>query len=325
MLSAILQSIAKKTKRFLIIWTIILVANQIFIFGACFALYCIAAALPHTFAVAAWLNFFAFRSEDDSEKYSKLSNFSLARLIKRFAFIFSISMGILVVFALWQKHSRKAEDGIEVSAHYPTSGKTPQIPIPIVQSPSFAPGAATGRRRVNYAYVIGKAGLRCTSEVPLEYRQPDEEWPQLGYWGHFSCKCTTDTSCVMNNPHVDEDSDEKTRENIAVAPKGTTCDNPVPWNEASLHIGQTWVVVGPVIKVTRRPDVRGNPTWVDVGAAYPNAERLSVVLWGTEKNGSSLIEPSQLEGRRICMVGKITNYKGTSQIVLKYRYQFELQ
>lgn len=40
---------------FIITWIIILLLNQIFIFGACFAPYCLLAALPHTGIIAALL------------------------------------------------------------------------------------------------------------------------------------------------------------------------------------------------------------------------------------------------------------------------------
>jgi hypothetical protein len=39
-------------KFFFIAWLIILILNQVFIFGACFALYCLLAALPHTGVIA---------------------------------------------------------------------------------------------------------------------------------------------------------------------------------------------------------------------------------------------------------------------------------
>ncbi len=49
----ILKSILSNIKIFLGLWALIILANQIFIFGACFAPYCLIAALPHTFVIAA--------------------------------------------------------------------------------------------------------------------------------------------------------------------------------------------------------------------------------------------------------------------------------
>jgi len=57
---------ADKIKAFFITWVVVILLNQIFIFGACFAPYCIAAALPHTSAIAALLTYFYFKSEQVS-------------------------------------------------------------------------------------------------------------------------------------------------------------------------------------------------------------------------------------------------------------------
>ena len=57
-------------KNFFWLWGAILIANQIFIFGACFQPYCIAAALPHTGALAAFF-FFGYRrfiKENDEDE-----------------------------------------------------------------------------------------------------------------------------------------------------------------------------------------------------------------------------------------------------------------
>ncbi|WP_430755139.1 topoisomerase DNA-binding C4 zinc finger domain-containing protein [Magnetovirga frankeli] len=50
----------------LVAWSVILIANQIFIFNACFKPYCIAAALPHTFVLALILTFIVKSSEDSN-------------------------------------------------------------------------------------------------------------------------------------------------------------------------------------------------------------------------------------------------------------------
>ena len=52
-------------KVFMITWGIILLVNQIFIFGACFAPYCLLAALPHTGIIAAVFTYFSIKTEND--------------------------------------------------------------------------------------------------------------------------------------------------------------------------------------------------------------------------------------------------------------------
>lgn len=52
-----MEKIKDNLSFFLITWVIILVLNQVFIFGACFAPYCLAAALPHTGLIAGVITF----------------------------------------------------------------------------------------------------------------------------------------------------------------------------------------------------------------------------------------------------------------------------
>jgi len=64
MLKVIFRSAAANIRRLLYIWLAVLVANQLFIFGACFAPYCLAAAVPHTLAIAMLVNFFGFKRQE---------------------------------------------------------------------------------------------------------------------------------------------------------------------------------------------------------------------------------------------------------------------
>jgi len=54
-------------KNFLWTWGSVLIANQLFLFGGCFKPYCIAAAIPHTLALTAFL-FFGFRKLEQMDK-----------------------------------------------------------------------------------------------------------------------------------------------------------------------------------------------------------------------------------------------------------------
>lgn len=65
MLINILKSIIKNFQVFLLIWVIVLVANQLFFYRACFAPYCLISALPHTFVISALLTYF---SDEDAVK-----------------------------------------------------------------------------------------------------------------------------------------------------------------------------------------------------------------------------------------------------------------
>ncbi len=52
MIISIIRSAIKNFQTYLVIWAVLIILNQLVIFGACFAPYCILAALPHTGIVA---------------------------------------------------------------------------------------------------------------------------------------------------------------------------------------------------------------------------------------------------------------------------------
>ena len=58
-----IELIKANTKFFFITWGIVLLVNQIFIFGGCFAPYCIVAALPHTGVISAVIVYLYFQEE----------------------------------------------------------------------------------------------------------------------------------------------------------------------------------------------------------------------------------------------------------------------
>lgn len=54
----ILKKIITNLQTFFTIWFVIIVLNQVFIFGGCFAPYCLIAAIPHTGIISAIITFF---------------------------------------------------------------------------------------------------------------------------------------------------------------------------------------------------------------------------------------------------------------------------
>ena len=58
-----IELIKANAKFFFITWGIVLLVNQIFIFGGCFAPYCIVAALPHTGVISAVIVYLYFQEE----------------------------------------------------------------------------------------------------------------------------------------------------------------------------------------------------------------------------------------------------------------------
>ena len=66
MIADIFKTILKNIQFFLVAWVIVIIINQIVIFGGCFAGYCILAALPHTSIIAGLFTFFYLKDSSDN-------------------------------------------------------------------------------------------------------------------------------------------------------------------------------------------------------------------------------------------------------------------
>jgi len=63
MIVDIFKTIFANFQTFLVIWIVVLIVNQLFIFSACFAPYCLIAALPHTGIIAALITYFTIEAK----------------------------------------------------------------------------------------------------------------------------------------------------------------------------------------------------------------------------------------------------------------------
>lgn len=66
-----MNKIKENLETFLTIWGVILVLNQVVLFGGCFNPICLIAALPHTGAIAFVISIFVIADEEKKEKKLK--------------------------------------------------------------------------------------------------------------------------------------------------------------------------------------------------------------------------------------------------------------
>ena len=74
MIGNIFKSIVNNFQKFLVVWACVLIANQLFIFGACFAPYCLIAGMPHTGVIAALITFFMNEASENENVISTSSD-----------------------------------------------------------------------------------------------------------------------------------------------------------------------------------------------------------------------------------------------------------
>lgn len=98
------------------------------------------------------------------------------------------------------------------------------------------------------------------------------------------------------------------------------CDKTV--FEAHEVVGEESVICGVVMQVSTPQGIRGNPTYINMGAKFPN-HSFTVVIWGSDadkfvRDTDSFIRGlKSFEGKRIAVSGLVEEYKGKPQIIVK--------
>ncbi len=62
-----MEKIKNNLETFFTTWVIVLILNQVFIFGGCFRFYCLLEALPHTGLISAFIAYFYLKSKENKE------------------------------------------------------------------------------------------------------------------------------------------------------------------------------------------------------------------------------------------------------------------
>jgi hypothetical protein len=83
---------------------------------------------------------------------------------------------------------------------------------------------------------------------------------------------------------------------------------------AASHIGETATVCGVVASAKVEAKARSQPTLLDLGKRYPHAI-FTAVIYGDARSKFGTPETS-LRGKRICVTGQISDYRGKPEIVL---------
>ena len=97
----------------------------------------------------------------------------------------------------------------------------------------------------------------------------------------------------------------------------STTAAPLNPEEAVGHIGETATVCGVVASAKYEADAKSQPTLLDLGKPYPNAV-FTAVVYGVNRRKFGTPETS-LRGKRVCVTGKISDYRGKPEIVLAER------
>lgn len=106
---------------------------------------------------------------------------------------------------------------------------------------------------------------------------------------------------------------------------GTSCDQPIAWQEARERIGTTVAVTGPVARIAERKEIKGQPTFITIGRAFPSRDRLDAVIWGNRREQFAEVLDQNIQGRDACLFGELTERDGLPQMVLRDEDQLRLK
>lgn len=93
--------------------------------------------------------------------------------------------------------------------------------------------------------------------------------------------------------------------------------------QAKDHIGEQGTVCGKVVSTRYAESSPGKPSFLNFDQPYPN-QVFTILIWGSDR--AKFDEPeTKYRGKQICVTGKITDYKGTPEVIASDPSQVKLQ
>jgi hypothetical protein len=113
----------------------------------------------------------------------------------------------------------------------------------------------------------------------------------------------------LDMENIQKEIDKKEREALK---KGTIEEfvDVVYWPVAKAFIGEEKYVCGRVVNTYYAVDTDGNPTFIDVGKAYPDPNRFTVVVWGSNRINFPENFENELYQKELCFQGLIYMHEG---------------
>ena len=94
--------------------------------------------------------------------------------------------------------------------------------------------------------------------------------------------------------------------------------------DATVHVGDSVRTCGKVAGIRFMEGSKGQPTLINMGAAYPN-QLLTIVIWEDLRKQFDKTPEELFKDKEICIVGKIELYRDKPQIVIRAKDQIRTQ
>jgi hypothetical protein len=98
--------------------------------------------------------------------------------------------------------------------------------------------------------------------------------------------------------------------------QGVTAQERITPADAAKYVGKNATVCGQVAGATYAARSRGRPTFLNLDRPYPN-QIFTALIWGEDRGKFSSSPEKTYSGKKICVTGTISSYRGEPQIVVK--------
>ena len=93
--------------------------------------------------------------------------------------------------------------------------------------------------------------------------------------------------------------------------------------EAKAHIGEQATVCGKVVSTRWAESSRGSPTFLNFDQPYPD-QVFTLLIWGNDRSKFDNPETTY-RGKRVCVTGKISAFKGVPEVIANDPSQIKVQ
>ena len=97
----------------------------------------------------------------------------------------------------------------------------------------------------------------------------------------------------------------------------------VKLEDAAKHVGDSVKVCGKVAGIRFMENSKGQPTLINLGAAYPN-QLLTVVIWADMRKQFDKAPEELLKDKEICVTGRVELFRDKPQIVIRNKDQLNI-
>lgn len=107
--------------------------------------------------------------------------------------------------------------------------------------------------------------------------------------------------------------------------QSTTNDANVSWEDAYNHIGEDVTLEGKIVDSYQATESTGSPTFLDMGASYPDDNRVTIVIWEEDLYNFDGDPEAMYMNETVEVTGTLTTYDGVAQIEVESQDQIKIK